>query len=165
MCLRINGYLVEQRHVRQGSEQTTSEDWPEVDDLLCLVVEADAENEWRNDLNPADAENGVMHFGLLQRCNRKWRLTGLQSLPIGEQFLLVQLGPRLDQPALPSWQASGYQLHRFQAHHSHVVLKYAWKWGKWCGPAVSTYIRMMTPKNRLNSGISCLADGPPPSPS
>jgi hypothetical protein len=34
-----------------------------------------------------------------------------------EQFLSMDFRPCLNQPALPSGQASGYQLDRFETHH------------------------------------------------
>jgi hypothetical protein len=42
-----------------------------------------------------------MLFYSIERFDRQRRFAGLESLPIGQQFILVQLGPSLDEATLP----------------------------------------------------------------
>jgi hypothetical protein len=118
----INGHLIEQRQFRQGLKELARQHGPKVNQLFCPVVEAYPQLERPNDLKPLHAKNWVLHLVSLQRSYGEWRLACLQTEPIREQFLLMQFRPRLNQPALPSREASSDQLHRFQAHHGHVVL-------------------------------------------
>jgi hypothetical protein len=51
----------------------------------------------------------VMKYSLLQRLNFDRYLTSLQSIPIIQEFSLVQLCPSFHEPLLPSWKPPGNQ--------------------------------------------------------
>jgi hypothetical protein len=111
-----------QPQFRQGLEQLARQHGPKVNELFCPVVETHAKLERPNDLKSLHAKYGVGHLVLLHRCYGEWRLACLQTRPIREQFLLMEFRPRLNEPTLPSRQASSDPHHRFQANHGHVVL-------------------------------------------
>src|SRR5258708_40072446 len=56
-----------------------------------------------------------------KRSDPDWDLTGLQSLPIYQQFSFMQFRPSFNQTRLASWQCSGNQLHRLDLVHGNII--------------------------------------------
>ena len=63
-----------------------------------------------------------MAFSLSQRINRQRPVTRLQSLPIRQQFCLMQFGPRLDHAALSFGQRPRHQFNRINAIDRNLIL-------------------------------------------
>ncbi len=59
---------------------------------------------------------------LFQRLNALSRLTGLEPLPVGEQLVVVDLGPGLDKALLRAGQLASDQLDDIHRHHADAVL-------------------------------------------
>jgi hypothetical protein len=120
--LRIKRHLVKDRRIAQGPEQLAGKYWAKVDDPRRTIVECHAKRKWRNDPKRANAMYWVPHTSSLQWCDRQRWLARLQTLPIFDQFFLVQFSPRFNEPTLPSRQTARYQFYGIQGHHRHIVL-------------------------------------------
>jgi hypothetical protein len=94
---------VEKSQILKGPKQLSFQDWSKVDALTRAVFEPQRQRVRTDDLHVLDAMNGVTH-GMTSR-SAQWldlerRLAGLQEDPVLQQFLVVDLCPRLDQSLL-----------------------------------------------------------------
>jgi hypothetical protein len=95
----IKGYPVEERHILERSEQNAFQHRTKVNALLGSVFKGDVQHIRSDDFKPGDAMNGVAH-GLCEWIDLDGRLTGLQQIPIPDQFLAMNLHPRFDETPL-----------------------------------------------------------------
>ena len=102
--LGIDAHLIEQPDVAERTEHLTGQHRREVDAAFEPVVEAQMERKRRRDGARHDPIDGMAHQWLGERINRHGGTPLLQARPVIEQLLLVQLRPRLDQPALARGQ-------------------------------------------------------------
>ena len=121
MHLGIDTNLRKNRGVSERAKKTTEENRREIDATLKPVIEAQAQGVRRDDFDELDAVNGMAHRSLGERFDWARWLSLLQAIPVIEQFLLVQLGPCLDEPTLARQRAT------------------------WCCPPTSVNIRTMIP--------------------
>ena len=99
--IKLHG--VEQRHILERSKHFALQNGPKIDALAGAVVELKRQRVRPNDVEPLDAMEGMTHgviLGSAQWLDRERRLAGLQEGPILQQFLPMDLGPRLNQPLL-----------------------------------------------------------------
>ena len=100
--VELNG--VEQRQILERSKHVPFQNGPTIDALPGAVVELKRQRVRPNDVELLDAMEGVIHMGVFlgfaQWLDRERRLAGLQEGPILQQFLPMDLGPRLNQPLL-----------------------------------------------------------------
>ena len=92
----VEANLVEQGKDAQRTEQLTGKHRPKVDAPLQTVGEPELQRERRYDFTGQNAMDGMAHGSLGQRVDRDRGLTVLQSAPVVEQFLLMQLSPSFD---------------------------------------------------------------------
>ena len=59
---------------------------------------------------------------LVEGINLDGPLTGLNTPPIGDKFVLMQFGPRLHETLLPTGKRSANQFDRSQAEDSQILL-------------------------------------------
>ena len=91
---RVDTNLIEQQWVKEWTIQFPSKDRSEVDDLFCIVRKLNTQRVRPDDLNGSNMMNRMFHgTSLCQRSNRQCFVAGLQSVPIGDQFCLMQLSP------------------------------------------------------------------------
>jgi hypothetical protein len=81
--------LVEQSEIAQRAVQFARKNRPKVDCLFSVVVKANTERLWGNDLEGTDSINRMTHNHLFQWLNGCWSLPFLQPLPIGSQLRLT----------------------------------------------------------------------------
>lgn len=97
------------------------QDGLEVDALLGAVAKRDCERVRTNDTEPCHPMDCVNH-DLPERFDLDGRLTGLQEIPVRQQFRPVDLRPGLNQPLLGLWQVAAQTLDRVHREYRRLIL-------------------------------------------
>jgi hypothetical protein len=66
VSLVVEAHLVEKARIRERAVQFADQHWPEVDGLVCSIVEVNAERKGSDLLELLDAVDCVLHFGYLK---------------------------------------------------------------------------------------------------
>ena len=94
---RVDRDLVEQLWIKKRTIQFTSKNRSQVDHLLHVVCKLDAQCIRSDDLNGANLMKRMTHGAFLrERCDWQGLVAGLQSVPIGHKFSLMQFSPCFD---------------------------------------------------------------------
>ena len=88
---------IEQLWIEEWAIQFAGEYGFEVNGLFCVVGKLDAQRVRPDDLNAANLIDRMFHgTSLCQRGDGQCFVAGLQPVPVGSQFCLVQFSPCFD---------------------------------------------------------------------